>query len=188
LPRGNVLGLYVLYAFHLSRALVTWDQAHVVKGPVFELDDDGTLRGYASFAERNPIRAGFYRLLRRARERSMLVFRLLARWPPQRDPARVPLTAAILTEAARRFEERWGRFVVAVHGDTARVEAAAVRALIDRLRAANVTVLDYSAIAYSRDDQIDPACDVHPNGRFIASLAARLESDLGGLALGPPTR
>jgi hypothetical protein len=181
LPEGEARGLYVLYPFHLARAVVTSDQAHVAYSPYFELGADATLRQYASFASRRPLRARIYRLLTSLKEHSMLFHRLRVYWPLLPDPQRAQLTAAILIDAAHRFEERWGPFVVAVHGTN--VDTQAVQQLIDRLRAANVAVLDYSRLTYSHADQIDPNCDTHPNGRFTTRLAERLESDL--LALQP---
>jgi hypothetical protein len=181
LPAGAALGLYLFFPTHFPRAVLTSDTAWLIGGPYFELAADGSLQGFPSYSSAHVLQAAVYRMLYILKQNSVIFSQLGLHWPLRLDPARAALTAAILSESARHFEQRWnGPFIVAVVGTEPDPEG--VGSLLAHLRAAQVTVLDYSDLEMSPADRLCVPFDLHPNGAFATRLAERLRKDLASFA------
>ena len=178
LPEGKTLGLYVLYHFHLSRAVLGAKDPWLWKSAFYELDEDGRLVERPPIHLAEPLRFRLYGAIERVVETSQLARMIRTRAPL--SPRRAELTAAILIDAARRFEEeRRGPFAVGVINRGS--DGEGVDELVRRLRAAGVTVLDEGAIPKGEYDTVC-AGDGHPSARFIAELSRRLTPQLRTLA------
>ena len=188
LPREIVsdrgVALYFLLPAHISRAIGDTRAFWIYTSPYYTIDSRDTLVRDGSFDAGRPYTTRLYRAFAGVKAHSWFLTLFNVNLPLRLSDRDAELTARILEEARREYRAQFhGELYVVIHPTWARDHPDS-RHLLEvtraHLAAAGVPVLDYSTDRGSGDDeQVNHACDRHPNGRLNAALATRVARDIG---------
>ena len=178
------VALYVLLPVHISRAIGDTRAFWIYTSPYYTIDGDDTLVRHGSFDTGRPYTTRLYRSLTWLKAHSWFLSVLDVNLPLRLVDRDAQLTPRILEEARREYRAQFhGELYVVFHPTWARGNPETdhlLELMRTELAAAGVPVLDYSTdLGLTDDEVVNHACDLHPNGRLNAELAALLARDVG---------
>jgi hypothetical protein len=181
--------VYVFTSFHVSRVIGDTRAFWLYDGPYYELGSDGHVTRLGSFKTGRAWKTWWYDRYLDFKALSNVLEYLNLDFPVHLGRRDIVLTAAVLDDAARAYKKLFNKELVVAFHPKWEMQVEDNRMVYDvmkeELARRNVRVFDYTDMPYTRDDQLAPGCDEHPNGAFNARFAQRLAADVSASGLLP---
>ena len=172
------IAVYVLIHHHVLRAIGSTHSFWIFSSPYYNLDENG-LHRKGSFESGRPFITGIYKTFLLCKKFSNALKLLNADIPLKVTEKHIRLTAEIITEAKKKYEQKFnGRFYVLMHPLSVSLPNMSLEHfenLIHLLEENGITVLRYPV---EIKDSYFISNDTHPTGEFNKILANKLADSI----------